>query len=551
MQGGPRPLPALYLAADAIDTRSPRLMGRQSAGHGFLRGFVRAHAATGDPVSVITPGAEDADLVERQLAQAGWQRGVRRLPSAQPAAWNNFEVLYYPAPFSDRIAWQRARRSMGAFALCGVTHTISSEAVMRQLAGYVDGPFGDFDALVCTSHSVLTAVESIWRDRLEFLAWRFDAKPEPKLPMLPVIPLGVHCDDFTRNEVQRRQVRARLGYDDDEFVVLFVGRLSLHAKANPLPMYLACAQAARRTGVTVRVLECGWFANEAIQRSFDEAAVLAGVRVDRIDGREPGAARDAYAAADVFVSLSDNIQETFGLTPVEAMAAGLPVVVSDWDGYRETVRDGRDGLLVPTRQVGDPEAAADLCYAYEDGRVNYDVYVAHAHLMVAVDVEACASAIATLATDPELRLRLGASGRERARGRFDWSVVMRQYQDLWQEQSSRLLAQRDTHGARANPAMPNPLRMFAHYPSAAITSTSRLSRALHSVSADGLRALQMWGFAQRSLPDSTTVAAALARLPTARPGLALEVWAASSGMALPDAQRLAAWLMKAGLIRID
>ena len=40
------------------------------------------------------------------------------------------------------------------------------------------------------------------------------------------------------------------------------------------------------------------------------------------------------------MSLADNIQETFGLTPVEAMAAGLPCVMSDWDGYRDTVRDG-------------------------------------------------------------------------------------------------------------------------------------------------------------------------------------------------------------------
>ena len=36
-------LPALFLAADAIDTGSQRLMGRQSAGNGFLRGFVQAY----------------------------------------------------------------------------------------------------------------------------------------------------------------------------------------------------------------------------------------------------------------------------------------------------------------------------------------------------------------------------------------------------------------------------------------------------------------------------------------------------------------------------
>ena len=40
------------------------------------------------------------------------------------------------------------------------------------------------------------------------------------------------------------------------------------------------------------------------------------------------------------------MQETFGLTPLEAMAAGLPCVVSDWNGYRDTVRLFLEG--VPT-----------------------------------------------------------------------------------------------------------------------------------------------------------------------------------------------------------
>ena len=76
------------------------------------------------------------------------------------------------------------------------------------------------------------------------------------------------------------------------------------------------------------------------------------VKFQRMGGSEPVSEQlkhQALAAADLAVSLVDNTQETFGLSVAEAMAACLPVVASNWNGYRDLIRQGVDGFLVPSR----------------------------------------------------------------------------------------------------------------------------------------------------------------------------------------------------------
>ena len=549
-------LPSVFLSPDAVQTRTAKLMGRQSAGRGFMRGLAEAYRDDDRPLVLVHGGGEQQQVLEAEARETGWTRGIEHRRVQEPASWPQ-GVMYYPAPINTRMGWQRHRRGPGTLALCGVTHTISSSGVLAQIADYVQGPFTPADALICTSQSVRKAAQQVWDAQTEWLSRRLGVAVQPQLPMTPVIPLGVQAQDFTPDAALRAQGRARWGLQDDEVAVLFVGRLSLHAKANPLPMYLAVARAAARTGRRLRVLECGWFANDGMRQSFDEAAQLAGVQVTRMDGREAGVTRLAYASADVFMSLSDNIQETFGLTPLEAMAAGLPVIASDWDGYRETVRDGVDGLLVPTLQPADPVAAQPVSEAYEDGRLNYDHYIAHAHLVTAVDVQACAQALARLVQDEALRHRLGAAGRERTLQTFDWSVVMRQYQALWAEQAERL-AQLTASPAQAAPqrdaAFINPLQLFDHYPSATLAATHRVWRT-PGQTADALaplRGLSMWSFVGNRLSDAAALGQAWLALPdSATDAPALQDWARTRGWSLPLALRNTAWLAKVGLVQTD
>lgn len=71
--------------------------------------------------------------------------------------------------------------------------------------------------------------------------------------------------------------------------------------------------------------------------------------------------RSFYARADLVVNLSrvDLVTETFGLTLVEAMAMGLPVIAPPVGGPAEIVSNGVDGYLVDSRNLGELRSVID------------------------------------------------------------------------------------------------------------------------------------------------------------------------------------------------
>ena len=123
----------------------------------------------------------------------------------------------------------------------------------------------------------------------------------------------------------------------------------------------------------------------------------------------------ALAAADIAVSLVDNPQETFGLAVAEAMAAGVPLVVSDWNGYRDLVRDGIDGFRVPTRWASVArQASIPLGWQQLLGLEPYPKVAGALAQLVQVDTQAAEAACLTLLTRSELRRAMGAAARQRA-----------------------------------------------------------------------------------------------------------------------------------------
>jgi glycosyltransferase involved in cell wall biosynthesis len=440
---------------------------------------------------------------------------------------------------------------------------------MDAIASWVTSPVQPWDAVICTSTAVKKNVEVILQAQVDSLKDRLGIT-KIVLPQLPVIPLGVHKEDFRYTSEQRIKARAVLGASEDTLVVLYTGRLSFHAKAHPLAMYQALENAAQETGKEVLLVECGWHANEYIEKAFAAGAQMASpsVRVVTLDGRIAENRETAWASADMFCSLSDNIQETFGIVPIEAMAAGLPVVVSDWDGYKDTVRDGIDGFRIPTLAPA-PGLAGDLAHRHALEIDTYDMYCGHSSSLVAVHAQKLTNAFVELFQSPELRKKMGEAGRKRATQDYDWRAIIPRYEELWDEQTEIRLAAKKAReeGAKKSgkplassvwPARLDPTIGFANYPTQHLTLTTELTltetsaaKALEKLAE--YKELAMVNYAHYVFPTDEEIKsvfeAAEACLPNSRTAESLLVGIEAKRR--PYVLRGLAWLCKLGLLQFS
>lgn len=436
---------AILFANDGYLLDGPKLMGRQAAGNGFLRAAV----LDGEPLTGFGPGSKTEPSFHAAVKAISPTAESRWIPAARPDLLAEARVLYRPDPVLGPQANLRQRVGMDAFSICGVTHTLSSSSTVQYLANLATEPVAPWDAVVCTSNAAHAVVSGALEAQVDYLRWRLGAEVAPPLPLLPIIPLGVHTEDFAFTAERRADARGAHGIAADEVVVLFAGRLALSSKAHPQPMLQALQRVHEATGLKLTLLVAGQAPNQAIAEALKAAyaAFSPDIRVVTVNGADHAAYRNAWAAADIFMSLADSVQETFGITPVEAMAAGLPVIVSDWSGYRDTVRDGVDGFRIPT--IAPPAASgAKIAQRYEDGQLNYDWYLLTVDTSVAADMTSLIGRLTELATNPDLRRRMGAAGAARARETYEWSSVFKQYRALWAEQDRLRLARAGWNGAR-------------------------------------------------------------------------------------------------------
>jgi glycosyltransferase involved in cell wall biosynthesis len=471
-------LAAIQYGRDAFDTRE-RMMGRQVAGKTFLQAWI-AHSGV-DPLTFWTESDAQRHAATRQSRELGATMPIAHAAPHQLDPLRAAGALWLADPSLGRFAWDRRWRRQDGWSLVGITHTMSSQAAMDRVAELLVAPVQPWDALICTSRAIRSFVMAVLEAEADYLRARVGAQVFAG-PMLPVIPLGVPCDALDPDPADRVRWRAELGLGDDDVAVLQFGRLVVHAKAHPVPLYLALRDAGARLGRPLHLILAGHCTNPAQDVLFRALAAEFAPHVTThfVDGMRPDV-DGVRAAADIGTLLSDNIQESFGLAPVELMAAGLPVVATDWDGLRDTVVDGETGMLIPTllpvRGAGEV-----IARRYALGLDTNDRFIGAVAQSTALDLGRAADAFHALAADRALRQRMGAAAQARARTHYDWPVIIRRHCDLLAELAALRGAGQGEHAPR-RPGGPlrgsrmDPFAAFAAHATAPLDPALRVDRA--------------------------------------------------------------------------
>jgi len=372
-----------------------------------------------------------------------------------------FTVFHGKHDLGD-LAYLRAQLSPDRpFPVTGRIDSISYQFLLPDLLlMMLRGNLYPFDAVICTSSQAMKAYETLLRQAAGDFEERYGVKL-PFHPKLVHIPLGVDADQFAPRD--RAEARALLSLPQKGLIILCFGRLSAHEKMDLLPVLRAFKrltedhpQQMRDALLLLAGDDARYGYGEKVEGFAREMGISERVKVMR----NPSFAETPliYSASDIFISFPDNLQESFGITVLEAMASGLPVVVSDWDGYRDTVVHGEVGFRVPTYWA-DCEGRISLYSPVCDWRQEH-LYLAQS---VCVDQGEMVRFLGELIRNPSLRHDMGDKARRHVLERYDWRVVIKRYDELWRE----LWREAESYGEleRQKPMfVPNRFESFGGYP---------------------------------------------------------------------------------------
>lgn len=465
------------------EDRAAALLTGWKAWEAFTRGMA-AHR-TVEALRMWRPSGrrETASWLQADVARpVEWifGRDLRRL--------RQIGAAHLPGASLTREAWLRRPIGPASYALSGLVADLSTSSALERLADLAAAPLEPWDALVFTSDALRRSYEHQGDALRGDLSARFGATRFPD-PLTAVIPMAVDVAAFSSPAGLRAAERRRLALGEDTVAVLHMAPPG--AGGSDLALMGAALQlAAERTR-----LEVVWLLGS------EEAPSIAGsvrtawpkVTVKPVALKTELSRLSLWSAADLYLDLTTGLGSAPDPAPLEALASGLPVVLSDWGPLRELVRHGEDGFRVRTHA---PRGGLgrDLAFQNAAGMLDDAALRTTAGRMTAVDLADAATALTRLVVDGDLRRRMGKAARHHAAESFDWPAVLTRYRELWAQQAVRRQAALRANGgppSGQDPRQPDPFAVFAAYPTVAISPSTRIA----------LRPGATWGQAHSKLSD--------------------------------------------------
>ncbi|MBI9111088.1 glycosyltransferase family 4 protein [Maridesulfovibrio ferrireducens] len=372
------------------------------------------------------------------------------------------DCIVYP----PHLARVRNAFAKNIFPITGTTHSLSYSNYGSAFLNYIWKGTTARDCIVATSTPGMQVVEKYFLHLRE--GFELDEKKFPS-PQIKKIPLGINPSTFTPPTPQQKLEALdalELNSGDNRVNILVFGRIAHYSKMDILPL-LRAMQRIFKAGIDrkdVRVILAGWMDDEDdFPQTLKEISRNMGLELSIFARPTDLQKIDLYRAADIYVSISDNPQETFGLTILEAGAMGLPIIASDYDGYKDLVVHDETGFLIETIGAEATPAVdlmAPLCFD------------SHYHLLIsqqtAIDTPKLAKGLEKLIKDSQLRSAMGTAGAVRVNKKFTWKEVIRQHIQLWEELNT---APVETKGISEilHPAQVRFGEIFSHYPTSTIS----------------------------------------------------------------------------------
>ena len=315
--------------------------------------FARVQAARGHRVEVFTATAEGVapdpgGAVVHRIEPVFRIGNAPLIPAL--ARLSGFDVLHLHYPFMFGAELTLAGRLRGAGRDTALLVHYKNRIVGRGARRAIFGTYEHTVApLLIRSADRICILSRDHAESVPYLRRALERTPE----RLREMPNGVDSEVFSPGP-DAAGLRERLGIDPEVMVAAFVATLD---RAHHFKRLDVAIEALTRSAHRPHLVVAG---GGELLDDYRRRAAAAGVG-DRVHflGALPQARLPEVLRASDLILLTTEPPESFGIVLIEAMACGLPALVTEYPGVRAVVDPGENGLLVPAGNAGAVAAALD------------------------------------------------------------------------------------------------------------------------------------------------------------------------------------------------